>query len=57
VFALSAKDLHAIVGNDPENGILEIPCREIFAQGDHDVEVSGPHLQEQARAVHDGFWA
>jgi tRNA(Arg) A34 adenosine deaminase TadA len=47
VFALSAKDLHAIVGNDPENGILEIPCREIFAQGDHGVEVSGPTFRNR----------
>lgn len=29
---------------------------EVLAAGGHDVEVSGPHLEVQARAVHDGFW-
>jgi tRNA(Arg) A34 adenosine deaminase TadA len=57
VFALSEEDLRSSAGPNPENATLAIPCREVFARGDHEVEVSGPHLQEQARAVHDGFWA
>jgi tRNA(Arg) A34 adenosine deaminase TadA len=57
VFALSEEDLRGIVGDNPENALLAIPCREVFARGDHTVEVSGPHLQEQARRVHEGFWA
>jgi tRNA(Arg) A34 adenosine deaminase TadA len=56
VFALSENDLRRIAGDDPETATLAIPCREIFARGDHEVEVSGPHLREQARAVHEGFW-
>jgi tRNA(Arg) A34 adenosine deaminase TadA len=57
VFALSEEDLRRIAGHDPETATLAIPCREIFARGDHKVQVSGPHLREQARAVHEGFWA
>jgi tRNA(Arg) A34 adenosine deaminase TadA len=57
VFALSESDLVDIVGADPENPTLALPCREVFARGRHEVEVSGPHLEEQARAVHEGFWA
>jgi tRNA(Arg) A34 adenosine deaminase TadA len=56
VFALSEQDLRGIAGGNPENMTLAIPCREIFARGDHKVEVSGPHLRKQARAVHKGFW-
>jgi tRNA(Arg) A34 adenosine deaminase TadA len=56
VFALSQEALGGIVGDNPENAFLAIPCRQIFARGDHEVEVRGPHLQERARAVHDGFW-
>jgi tRNA(Arg) A34 adenosine deaminase TadA len=56
VFALDEEDLRSIAGRNPENGTLAIPCREIFARGDHEVEVSGPHLREQARTVHEGFW-
>jgi tRNA(Arg) A34 adenosine deaminase TadA len=49
VFALGEEDLRGIAGRKPGNATLAIPCREIFARGDHEVEVSGPHLQEQAR--------
>jgi len=49
VFALSQENLRGIAGGNPENAILAIPCREVFARGNHEVEVSGPHLQEQAR--------
>ena len=57
VFALSEQDWRGIAGDNPENVTLDLPCREVFARGDREVEVSGPHLQEQARAVHEGFWA
>ena len=57
VFALSEEELRSIAGGNPENALLLIPCREVFARGDHEVEVSGPYLQEQARRVHEGFWA
>jgi tRNA(Arg) A34 adenosine deaminase TadA len=57
VFALSEEDLRRIAGHDPETATLAIACREIFARGDHEVEVRGPHLEEQAQAVHEGFWA
>jgi tRNA(Arg) A34 adenosine deaminase TadA len=56
VFALREKDLRDIANQNPANATLAIPCREIFGRGDHEVEVSGPHVQEQARAVHEGFW-
>lgn len=57
VFALSTEELLDIVGEDPESPALTLSCREIFARGNQEVEVSGPHLHELARAVHDGFWA
>jgi tRNA(Arg) A34 adenosine deaminase TadA len=56
VFALSQQEMRRISGGDPENFQLELTSREVFARGDHDVEVIGPDLLEQARAVHDGFW-
>ena len=57
VYALGEGELRDIAGRNPENPTLAIPCREVFARGDHAVEVSGPHLEEPARAVHEGFWA
>jgi len=56
VFALSEAALRAIVPDDPKNLTLAMPCREVFARCQHEIEVSGPHLEEEARAVHEGFW-
>jgi tRNA(Arg) A34 adenosine deaminase TadA len=53
VFALSEESLRAMTGAVP---MLELPCREVFARCGYEVEVSGPHLEEQARAVHENFW-
>jgi tRNA(Arg) A34 adenosine deaminase TadA len=49
VFALSEEALRAIVGGSPVNATLAMPCREVFARGGQTVEVSGPHLEKQAR--------
>jgi tRNA(Arg) A34 adenosine deaminase TadA len=56
VFALSQEEIRQITGGNPQNFQLDLTCRELFAHGDHPVEVSGPHLLEEARAVHDDFW-
>jgi len=56
VFALSQEEIRRITGRNPENMQLTISSREIFGRGDHKVHASGPHLLEQARAVHEGFW-
>jgi tRNA(Arg) A34 adenosine deaminase TadA len=56
VFALSQEEIRRITGGNPENMQLTMTSREIFSRGDHKVHVSGPHLLEQGRAVHEGFW-
>jgi tRNA(Arg) A34 adenosine deaminase TadA len=56
VYALGSDMLAAIVTDLPEDSTLRLPCREVFARGGRRVEVSGPHLLEQASAVHEGFW-
>jgi tRNA(Arg) A34 adenosine deaminase TadA len=55
-FALSELALRAIAGANPGNPTLALPCREVFARGEHEVEVRGPHIEAQARAVHQDFW-
>ena len=56
VFGLSQEQIRAISGSNPENMQLQLSSREVFARGDHPVEVSGPHLPKESAAVHDGFW-
>ena len=57
VFALSETDLYEMIGPSPEH--LLLPCREVFARSQRPVEVFGPaiELQQEARAVHEGFWS
>ena len=56
VFATSQEQIHAVSAGNPENMQLELSSREVFASGDHPVEVSGPHLPRESLAVHEGFW-
>ena len=56
VYALSEVGLYEIIGPSPEH--LLLPCREVFAHSQRKVEVAGPatELDNEARAVHIGFW-
>ncbi|MBA3736352.1 MAG: nucleoside deaminase [Actinobacteria bacterium] len=56
VFGLSQEQIHSISAGNPEYMQLRLSSREVFAGGDHAVEVSGPHLPKESSAVHDGFW-
>jgi tRNA(Arg) A34 adenosine deaminase TadA len=57
VFGLSEVDLLALTGTaNPDNPTLALPCREVFARGQRAVVVDGPALDDEARAIHAGFW-
>ncbi len=56
VFGLRESELRVLTGDDPNNPTLALPCREVFARGQRRVNVIGPLLEDEARAVHDGFW-
>lgn len=55
VYALSNETLMAIM-NDSGFATLGLSCREVLARGGRSTEVSGPNVEEHARAVHEGFW-
>ena len=60
VYALSEKGLYSLTGSHeenptPENPILDLPCREVFARGQRPTIVDGPFLEEEAAEVHKGF--
>ncbi len=57
VYGLSERELKSITGDHPDNPTLDLPCREVFTRGQFSVEVLGPVLVEEARAVHAGFWS
>ncbi len=57
VYGLSERRLRTLTGAHPENPTLDLPCRDVFASGQRRVDVRGPLLEDEAAAVHDGFWA
>jgi tRNA(Arg) A34 adenosine deaminase TadA len=52
VFALGQTGLLRHV----EGPTLDLPCREVFARGQREIVVAGPYLEDEAGAVHEGFW-
>jgi tRNA(Arg) A34 adenosine deaminase TadA len=56
VFGLRESELPPLTGTDQRNQTLTLPCREVFARGQRPIEVIGPLLEDEARAVHEGFW-
>lgn len=56
VYGLSQEGLYEMIGEDAEE-VLYLPCRELFGKGQKPIEVIGPVLEEEARKVHEGFWA
>ncbi len=56
VYGLSERRLRTITGAHPENPTLDLPCRDVFASGQREVTVVGPLIEDEAAAVHAGFW-
>ena len=60
VYGISEKQLLALTGADEDNPTFDMPCREILARGQKNIEVIGPIVDEElakeiARA-HIGYW-
>jgi tRNA(Arg) A34 adenosine deaminase TadA len=57
VYGQSERGLRALTGDHAENPTLDLPCRVVFAAGQRRVDVVGPMLEEEAAALHAGFWS
>lgn len=56
VHGMSEKELKDLIGPNPENLTMDLPCKTIFASGQRKVEVVGPLLSAESAVVHQGFW-
>jgi tRNA(Arg) A34 adenosine deaminase TadA len=56
VYGLSEHDMRALIGPHPDNLTMDLPCRVVLGAGQRVIEVVGPLLEDECRAVHDGFW-
>ena len=54
VFALSSPRLYSLAGDRPNQ--LLIRCADLLASGRRRVEVVGPAIEDEARAVFDGYF-
>lgn len=55
VYGLSEHDLGQLIGPHPENLTMDMPCRIVLGAGQRAVQVTGPLLEAESRAVHAGF--
>lgn len=56
VYGLSESRLKALIGPNPENLTMDLPCRQVFAAGQRAIAIEGPMLEDEAEAPHRGFW-
>lgn len=56
VHGMSERALKDLIGPDPENLTMDLPCTAIFAAGQRKITVMGPLLSEESAVVHHGFW-
>jgi tRNA(Arg) A34 adenosine deaminase TadA len=58
VYGMDEHRLLAFTGDHPENPTLDLPCRELFARGQKDIQVIGPvaAVEEEISELHSGFW-
>jgi tRNA(Arg) A34 adenosine deaminase TadA len=56
VYGMSETKLYELTGSNPHNPTMHLGCREVLDRGQRRFEVHGPHLEDEAAAVHTGFW-
>jgi tRNA(Arg) A34 adenosine deaminase TadA len=58
VYGMTEKRLAELVGDNPDNLTIDLPCRQVFDAGQRAVEVVGPfaELETEIARAHEGFW-
>lgn len=58
VYGITEKKLLELTGSDPQNPTFDLPCREVFARGQKNIEVIGPinDIADAVCEVHKGYW-
>ena len=57
VYGMSERHLLEYTGANPLNPTMRgVGCREVLNSGQRRIEVSGPHLVEEASVIHQEYW-
>lgn len=58
VYAMTERQLLELTGSDEQNPTFDLPCRNVFACGQKEIQVIGPfpELAPAAAKVHENYW-
>lgn len=58
VYGMTEKRLLELTGDNEQNPTFSLPCREVFARGQKNIQVLGPfpEIEEEAVEPHIGYW-
>lgn len=58
VYGMTERRLLELTGSHDQNPTFDLPCRDVFARGQKDIQVIGPitSVEAEAAEVHRGFW-
>lgn len=58
VYGMTERRLLELTGFNEQNPTFDLPCRNVFACGQKEIEVVGPfpEVEVEAAAVHEGYW-
>ena len=58
VYGMTERRLLELTGSHEQNPTFDLPCRQVFARGQKDITVIEPvpEVEEEAAAVHQGYW-
>lgn len=59
VYGMTERRLLQLTGSHEQNPTFDLPCREVFARGQKEIQVVGPieEVEEEAAKVHEGYWS
>lgn len=55
-YGMTERRLLELTGSNEQNPTFDLPCRNVFACGQKEIEVVGPIPEVEAAAVHEGYW-
>ena len=60
VYGMTERRLLELTGSNEQNPTFDLPCRNVFACGQKEIEVVGPfpevEVEVEAAVVHEGYW-
>ena len=59
VYGVSEEALKTMTGNHPDNPTMSLPCRQVFAAGQKEIQIHGPfaELEDEILEPHKSCWS